>query len=58
MTNGDKIRSMGNEELYEVIWTRDYCQYCSKRMEHYCNCKMGQSCKDGIIEYLNQEATE
>jgi len=58
MTNGDKIRSMSNEELYEVIWTVEYCRYCSKRMENYCNRTTGQSCKDGILEYLNQEATE
>jgi len=57
MTNGDKIRSMSNEELAIYLDTVGYgCNFCiGERNDDACRAR---NCTDNIIEYLNQEVTE
>jgi len=58
MTNGDKIRSMSNEELANFIYdTSESYETCDR-------CAIGKgiecpdNCTDGIMLWINQEVTE
>lgn len=53
-TNGDKIRQGGNEALVEYR-QKFICHLCAYRFDKKCN---GARCKDGLIEWLEQEAKD
>jgi len=53
MTNGDKIRSMNNEELASFVRRCKCCAYSYP--SGLCD---NTKCREGTIEYLNQEVTE
>ena len=53
MTNGDRIRQMGNEELAEVIRGCNKCIY-----ENECKANGKFSCTQGIKAYLDMEVEE
>lgn len=52
LTNGDRFRAMTNEELAEEL--RGNCNHCALLREPCSGCE----CDEGILAYLNQEATE
>lgn len=52
ITNGDKIIAGGNEALVEYR-QKFICHICAYRFDKKCN---GARCKDGLIEWLEQEA--
>lgn len=55
MTNGDRIRNMTDKEIAEGMSkseTMTFCGYCAYRKECY-----GNECKDGILKWLEQEAS-
>ena len=58
MTNGDKIRSMSNEKLAEILFDADYgeaaCEVCPHRYEPTCTNE--NSCIDGIKAWLESES--
>lgn len=56
MTNADKIRSMTDEELADILSEHE-CDKCIYRNLHYYECEEKQ-CKDGILEWLEKEAEE
>lgn len=53
---------MSNEELAKIIdeYDDESCNYCAYYSEErnvmLCECPDKKSCKDGIIEWLNQES--
>lgn len=54
MTNGDKIRSMTDEELAE--WLTDgheQCDFCAKHL-----CDFDSDCVHGVLKWLKQEVSE
>ena len=53
ITNGDKIRAMTNEEIANMI-KEGTCANCAYRQDDCTDI----TCEEGILEYLNQEATE
>ena len=55
MTNADKIRSMTDEELADLISDCDCTEYCV--YGNMINC-IGMSCKYGILEWLEKEVEE
>lgn len=55
MTNGDKIRSMTNNELFDFIINVTACECCSKGPDVRCN---EVSCENGIIAWLEEEEAE
>lgn len=54
MTNGDRIRSMSDEELAEAMRTsKDHmCHFCRNK---YCTL---EDCRKGYLKWLKQEAEE
>ena len=52
MTNGDKIRSMSDEELADVM--QGQCAYCTYRLNRCAD----KECKDGVYEWLKQEEND
>lgn len=51
MTNGDRIRAMSDEELYEVIM-------CPKEMGADIDLCNGSSCEECCLKWLNQPAED
>ncbi len=60
MTNADKIRSMTDKELAEWLDEHDdQWDFCHNKCHYFdgMDCtKSAQSCKDGRLEWLKQEA--
>lgn len=54
-TNGDRIRSMSNEELAQFIPNWSYTDAC-KCGEHYVDCN--NECEKCVAEWLQQPAEE
>lgn len=63
MTNGDKIRSMTNEEMAIVLKGDGLIRYCVAPNEEYCELAMAglnsgfcdDDCYDCILKWLNSE---
>ena len=58
MTNGDKIRSMSNEELEQLLNFIDavgICDYMGKEQSNYCANPDVDTCKICVRGWLNQE---
>lgn len=53
-TNRDKINAMTNEELAEFLAYQD-CRYCVFQQVE-CYKSNDFTCKDGILQWLNQES--
>lgn len=53
LSNGDRIRSMSDEELAEVISGLGDCDTCYL---YHRRCSMNTSCKDAVLEWLRKEA--
>ena len=53
MTNGDRIRSMTDEELAEIISSLGNCDTCYLYLNRGCN--INTSCKDAVLEWLRKE---
>jgi hypothetical protein len=54
ITNGEKIIAGGNEALVEYR-QKFICHICAYRFDKKCN---GARCKDGLIDWLEQEAED
>ena len=54
-TNGDRLRSMSDEEFAEVIWGLGACDTCAL---YHRGCATNRSCKDTILEWLKKEVKE
>lgn len=55
MTKGDRIRSMSNEELADLLESHQHgCACCTMRYE---NCKTMDdlSCNEQILKWINQQ---
>lgn len=52
MTNGDKIRTMSDEELADVM--QGQCTCCAYRLNRCAD----KECKDGVYEWLKQEEND
>jgi len=52
ITNGDKIRTMTNEEIANMI-KEGTCANCAYRQDDCTDI----TCEEGILEYLNQEVS-
>lgn len=52
MDNGDKIRSMNNEELARYLDELPACYLCAYKDAQLC---VSKSCIEGIKEFLEQE---
>jgi hypothetical protein len=59
MTNGDRIRSMSDEELAELI-NRHWCYCCGYVVDDFgnCNSPAEKSCEESILEWLKKEVEE
>lgn len=61
MTNADKIRAMGDEELACLMdYSFDYfnCSKCElQKIEPDCHCS-GKHCKDYILKWLKSEVKD
>lgn len=55
LTIGDKIRESNESLANEIMKFGQRCYDCDYKEKPECNVK---SCKDGILEYLNQPYTE
>lgn len=55
MTNGDKIRSMTDEELAEFIAQRRTCDTCCSELTR---CITTANCKGGVLTWLRKEVSE
>ena len=56
MTNGDKIRSLNDNELADMINTLSPCACCAYRGQ---NCiENAYRCDEGMLKWLKQEATD
>lgn len=53
LTNGDRIRSMGDEELAKAI---EPTEICNKRTIEECVNIYGKKCDACILDWLKQEA--
>lgn len=62
VTNRERLNKMSNEELAKIIdeYDDESCNYCAyyseERDKMSCIRPYKKSCKDGIIEWLNQES--
>ena len=54
-TNGDRIRSMSDVELAEVISNLGNCDTCYL---YHRGCSMNISCKDAVLEWLRKEVED
>ena len=54
-TNGDRIRTMSNEELANFLACADCWSYCRAKMLEDCG---ELNCKQGILDWLNSEEEE
>lgn len=57
MTNGDKVRSMSDEELFHFIdkSSFDLCDVCAYKDEPL---KCNRNCNVGFLEWCKQECEE
>lgn len=62
-TNREKLNQMSNEELAEILddlesycTSCDYWAYADISPEKICSKPRGEKCKDGILQWLNQES--
>ena len=55
-TNADRIRSMTDEELAEIISSLGNCDTCYLYLNRGCN--INTSCKDAVLEWLKKEVVE
>ena len=59
-TNRDKLNNMTNEELAEIMddidTSCDFCAYADISPEKICSKPREKTCKDGILQWLNQES--
>lgn len=56
MTNGDKIRSMTDDEIAEMLLLST-CYFGCNKCKHHGKCK-GKSCTEAALEWLKQEVSE
>lgn len=52
MTNGDRIKSMSNEELAKFVYENSTCNLCIYK---FSPCR-GKKCEEGLLKWLEQEA--
>lgn len=52
-TNGDRIRSMSDEELAKLFWIRADCRTCPNKADHCLD-----DCRGAWLDWLKQEANE
>jgi hypothetical protein len=52
-TNADRIRNMSDEELAELINTKNTCEQCAYESESTC---MKETCANGVLQWLQSEA--
>lgn len=62
-TNREKLNQISNEELAEIIdniegfdAVCDFCIYADVSPEKFCSKPREKMCKDGILQWLNQES--
>ena len=60
ITNREKLNKMSNEELARIIdntdTSCDFCVYANVSSEKICSKPRERKCKDGILQWLNQES--
>lgn len=54
LTNGDRIRSMSDEEL-AMLMIDDCCSHCNYGVDKFGNCNTKMSCDEAILEWLKKE---
>lgn len=57
-TNREKLNQMSNEELATLLGNADCCFYCNYGDMNFIECTKRDdcTCKDGILQWLNQES--
>ena len=59
-TNRGKVNKTSNEELARIIDNTDrscdFCVYANVSSEKICSKSRERKCKDGILQWLNQES--
>lgn len=60
MTNGDRIRAMGDEELADGIMNMriEPCDYCNPIGAFGAECGKDSYCREGILAWLRQPTKE
>lgn len=54
MTNGDKIRSMSDKELANLLESQQGCACCAMKYEN-CRTIDDLSCYEQILKWINQQ---
>lgn len=58
MTNADRIRSMTDEELAKLLDVWPECNLCQAYLETCDGPSKDKNCKERLLEWLKQEASE